>query len=258
MKSISLYAEKDTVIHKLEPVTKLWYAFTSVLITFMFPSIWMGILFLSISLLLSIVARVFKNMIGFVSAAFVISLTMLIIQGMFYKDNVTLVFDFGTIKFYKEGLIHAVLLIVRVLNMIMSFGLLILTTRPSDMVTNFVQKGLSPRIGYILSSVLQIIPQMLSTASTIIDAQRSRGLETEGSFIQKMHAFFALIGPLVLSSLVEARERAIAIEMRGFGIAKQPTHVVLIPETTLDRGLKFLFKVAFLIALAWRVFSWIM
>lgn len=257
MKSISLYVEKDTFIHKLEPVTKLWYAFTSVLLTFILPSLWMGILFLLFSLLLSISGRVLKNMIAFISAVIVISLTMLVIQGMFYKDNSTIVFTFGSLKFYKEGLIHATLLIVRVLNMIISFGILILTTRPSDMVTNLVQKGLSPRIGYVLSSVLQIIPQMLSTASTIIDAQRARGLETEGSLVQKLRAFFALIGPLVLSSLVEARERAIAIEMRGFGISMRQTHVSVILEGKVDRVLKFVIKLVLLIALTWRVVSWI-
>jgi len=258
LKTISLYVDKDTYVHKLEPVTKLWYAFTSVMLTFIFPSIWMGLLFLSISVFLSLVARVLKNMIGLVSAVLVVSLTMLVIQGMFYKENATLVFTIGDLKFYKEGLVHATLLIIRVVNMITAFGLLILTTRPSDMVANLVQKGLSPKLGYILSSVLQIIPQMLSTASTIMDAQRSRGLETEGNFSQKLKAFFALIGPLVLSSLVEARERAIAIEMRGFGATKRPTFVTLIPETPPDKVVKFIMKFVLVIAVVWRVTLWIM
>jgi len=258
LKTVSLYVDKDTFVHKLEPVTKLWYAFTSVILSFIFPSIWMGLLFLSISVFLSLVARVLKNMVGFVSAVLVVSLTMLVIQGMFYKENATLVFTIGDLKFYKEGLVHATLLIIRIVNMITAFGLLILTTRPSDMVTNLVQKGLSPKLGYILSSVLQIIPQMLSAASTIIDAQRSRGLETEGNFSQKLKAFFALIGPLVLSSLVEARERAVAIEVRGFGATKRPTFVKLIPETRTDRFVKFIMKFVLVIAVVWRVTLWIL
>jgi energy-coupling factor transport system permease protein len=258
LKTISLYVDKDTFVHKLEPVTKFWYALTSVILSFIFPSIWMGLLILSASIFLSLVARVLKNMVGFVSAVLVVSITMLVIQGMFYKENVTLVFTIGGLKFYKEGLLHATLLIIRVVNMITAFGLLILTTRPSDMVTNLVQKGMSPKLGYILSSVLQIIPQMLSNASTIIDAQRSRGLETEGNFSEKLRAFFALIGPLVLSSLVEARERAVALEMRGFGVSNKPTFVREIPETKIDKTWKFLMKTILIFAIFWRVFSWIM
>ncbi|MGC9771044.1 energy-coupling factor transporter transmembrane component T family protein [Fervidobacterium islandicum] len=257
MRTISLYVEKNTPVHRLEPVTKLWYAFTSVILTFLFPSMWMGLLFLLISLIIAVLARVLKNMVGFVSAVLVVSTTMLIIQGMFYQGNATLIFTLGKLSFYKEGFLHATVLIIRVINMIIAFGMLILTTRPSDMVSNLVQKGLSPKLGYILSSVLQIIPQMLSTASTIIDAQRSRGLETEGSLMQKLRAFFALIGPLVLSSLVEARERAIAIEMRGFGVSKKPTFVKIIPETMLDKSIKLIMKSTLIFAIAWRVISWI-
>ena len=39
--------------------------------------------------------------------------------------------------------------------------------------------GFSPKLGYVISSVFQIVPQMSGTMNTILDAQRSRGMETE-------------------------------------------------------------------------------
>jgi energy-coupling factor transporter transmembrane protein EcfT len=42
-------------------------------------------------------------------------------------------------------------------------------------------RGMSPSLTYIIVSTLQILPQMRNKANTIIDAQRSRGLETQGS-----------------------------------------------------------------------------
>ncbi|MGB4751371.1 MAG: energy-coupling factor transporter transmembrane component T, partial [Fervidobacterium sp.] len=123
---------------------------------------------------------------------------------------------------------------------------------------NLVQKGLSPRFGYVLASVLQIIPQMLSTTSTITDAQRSRGLETEGNLFQRFSAFFALLGPLVLNSLVEARERAMAIEIRGFGVEGKRTFVRQILETKTDRWIKISLYVAFIVAVVWRIILWAM
>lgn len=101
--------------------------------------------------------------------------------------------------------------------MISAFGILILTTRPSDLIDDLVRKGLSPKVGYVIASILQIVPQMFSTATRIIDAQRSRGLEINGSFYKRLKAFLALIDPLVLGSLFEARERALALEIRGLG-----------------------------------------
>ncbi|MEJ5257459.1 MAG: energy-coupling factor transporter transmembrane component T [Fervidobacterium sp.] len=257
MKVLSLYVENDTPVHKLAPSTKLWYAFSSVIIAFLFSSLWIGAVLLSISLLLSLVAKVFRHMLKLIGAVLIVSLTMLFIQGMYYQGNETLVFSLWKFHFYKEGLIHALLLILRVFNMIVSFGILILTTKPSDLVTDLVQNGLSPRFGYVLSSVLQVIPQMISTSYTIIDAQKSRGLDTEGSVLKKLRAFFALIGPLVLSSLVEARERAVAIELRGFSIEGTRTFVNPVVESHADRWIKMFTKTLVIFAIAWRGLLWI-
>ncbi|HPV63190.1 MAG TPA: energy-coupling factor transporter transmembrane component T [Fervidobacterium sp.] len=258
MKVLSLYVENDTFIHKLEPITKLLYARISIVITFLFPSIMVGAVFVAFSLLLAISAKVFKRMLLLLNVVLIVLLSMVIIQGLFYRQNVTPAFKLWGLTFYKEGLLYSLLLIVRVVNMIISFGVLILTTRPSDLVDNLVQKGLSPRFGYVLASVLQIIPQMLSTTSTITDAQRSRGLETEGNLFQRFSAFFALLGPLVLNSLVEARERAMAIEIRGFSVEGKRTFVRQIPETKADRWIKISLYVAFIVAVVWRIILWVM
>ena len=83
------------------------------------------------------------------------------------------------------------------------------------------KRGFSPRFGYIVTSVFQIIPQMMGTMNTIMDAQRSRGLETEGNLRTRGKAFLPLISPVVMSSLINTRERAIALEVRGFGAGKE-------------------------------------
>jgi len=44
---LSLYVENDTFIHKLEPITKLLYALISIVITFLFPSIMVGAVFVA-------------------------------------------------------------------------------------------------------------------------------------------------------------------------------------------------------------------
>lgn len=257
MKVLSLYVEGDSLVHKLAPVTKLVYAVTSVIITLLFPSLLVGSLFVVLSFILSLNARIMKHMLTLLAVVLVLSISILIIQVLFNPSNQTVIFEIGNIKFYKEGLVHAFVLILRLYNMIISFGILILTTKPSDLVDNLVQRGLSPKFGYILSSVLQVIPQMLSTTSTIIDAQRSRGLETEGNFFRKMKAFVALLGPLVLSSLVEARERAMAIEVRGFDIQGKRTMLNEIRETNLDKFILNILRISLVFAIVWRIVLWV-
>lgn len=213
---LGLYVERDTPVHKLAPFTKLMYAVTSTVVTFLFPSITVGILFLVLSVFLNTIARVLKHLIALLMVVSVLSISIFLIQGMFYVGNYTPLFSLLRLTFYKEGLLRAVVLVLRLFNMISAFGILMLTTRPSDLIDDLVRRGLSPNVGYVIASVLQIVPQMLSTATRIIDAQRSRGLEMNGSFHKRFKAFLALIGPLVLGSLLEARERALALEIRWF------------------------------------------
>ncbi len=98
-------------------------------------------------------------------------------------------FSIRSSHFYKEGLIFAAEIALNVCNIILAFCVLILTTKSSDMIEELVRKGFSPRMGYVFVSLFQLIPQMTSRMATITDAQRSRGMETEGSMLVRLKAF---------------------------------------------------------------------
>jgi len=114
----------------------------------------------------------------------------------------------------------------------------------------------SPRMGYVLLSALQIIPQTLEMAGRIQDAQRARGLETEGSMLVRARAYLPLMLPLVLSSLVATQERAMALEVRGFGLPIKRVSRYEFPDDALQRGLRWLLLLAVPAALALRVLGW--
>ncbi len=86
-------------------------------------------------------------------------------------------------------MIFAAEIALNVCNIILAFCVLILTTKSSDMIEELVRKGFSPRMGYVFVSLFQLIPQMTSRMATITDAQRSRGMETEGSMLVRLKAF---------------------------------------------------------------------
>jgi energy-coupling factor transport system permease protein len=98
-------------------------------------------------------------------------------------------------------------------------------------MTALTQRGLPPSLTYIIVSTLQIIPQMRNKANTIIDAQRSRGLETQGGLHRRVNALLPLVGPLVFGSLVDVEERAIAIEARAFKARRTKTSLTEIPDS---------------------------
>ncbi len=253
MKSISLYQDKNTIVHKINPINKILYIIAAISIPFILSSKMAAIIFVLVSLVSLILGKVLKKTIPIISFSMIIILTVIIIQGLFRAGNKTPVLYLGKIVFYKEGLLFALGIGLNVINILLSFSILVLTTKPSDLIESLVKIGLSPKIGYVLSSVFQIIPQMTATMETITDAQRSRGLETEGKLSVRIKAFIPLISPVVMNSLVVTKERAIALEVRGFTSQAKKSFLNDQEESNGNNILKYVIIAIFILSIVWRV-----
>lgn len=253
MKVLSLYQERDTIIHKVDPISKILYIIISIAIPIIMPYKTIGLVCMGVSIVLLLIAKVFKKVIPLVSFSMIILLSIIIIQGLFNDSNKTAAFRIGSIVFYKEGLLFALEICIRVINILCAFAILVLTTKPSDLIESLVRRGLSPKIGYVLSSVLQIIPQMSSTMATITDAQRSRGMETEGKLKVRIKAFVPLIGPVVMNSLINTRERAMALEVRAFNSKANKTYLNEEQNNSYNKAIKLILVILFIFVVAWRI-----
>lgn len=225
MKSISLYVDKDTYLTRMHPFTKLCYIFTAIVASLVAGKLWAFAAFIGISLVMLISGKIIRKVFPLIAFSFTILITIFLIHGLFNHENATLLFAAGPLKFYQEGMLYALRISLNVLNMLLAFAVFVLTTRPVELVEDLERIGFSPKIGYVVSSVFQIVPQMSGTMNTIMDAQRSRGLETEGALLTRAKSFLPLISPVVMSSLINTRERAIALEIRGFEAGQKKTYL---------------------------------
>ena len=225
MKSISLYVDKDTYLTRMHPFTKLCYIFTAIVASLVAGKLWAFAAFIGISLVMLISGKIIRKVFPLIAFSFTILITIFLIHGLFNHENATLLFAAGPLKFYQEGMLYALRISLNVLNMLLAFAVFVLTTRPVELVEDLERIGFSSKIGYVVSSVFQIVPQMSGTMNTIMDAQRSRGLETEGSLLTRAKSFLPLISPVVMSSLINTRERAIALEIRGFEAGQKKTYL---------------------------------
>lgn len=250
---MSLYVSRRSAVHDVDPITKLYYVAMAIVLPFMIPSFHAAWVCLLVSAALLLIAKVLRNalpMLGFV--AFVLS-TVIVIQSLFYPGNEHAMFYIGSLGWYEEGFLYGLGISFRALNIVCAFSILVLTTKPSDLVEALVRKGLSPRIGYVMSSVFQIIPQMVATMGTITDAQRSRGMETEGNLLVRTKAFLPLLGPVVLSSLLNTKERALALQVRGFNASGAKTFLYEQQSYRYSTHLRWAFAGIVLIAVVWRI-----
>lgn len=257
MKSISLYVDKDTYLTRLHPFAKMFYILAAVSAPLIGGALWIYGLFLAISLCLLISGKIIRKVFPLIAFSFTIIITIFLIHGLFNQENQKVLFHLGPLAFYEEGLLYAARIGLNILNMLLAFATFVLTTKPADLVDDLEQAGFSPRFGYMISSVFQIIPQMMGTMNTIMDAQRSRGMETEGSLFVRAKAFIPLISPVVSSSLINTRERAIALEVRGFDSKNKKTF--LREHKLAGKDKSFMLLMALLIAgsIVWRVLTWL-
>jgi len=235
---LSLYVPGDTWVHRLDPMTKLLMTVVGIGLTFLLPSLQGGTLLLVLLLAVLGSAGVLHRAAAVYVGVAIVAGTFLVVQGLVYPGNAVPALTLGPIVFYREGLLVGLRLALRLYNILSATLILVLVTHPSDLVEAVVRRGASPRLGYVIMAVLQVIPTMMATASTIMDAQRSRGLETEGSLWVRLKAFVPVMGPLVTGSLIATEERALALEVRGFSGEGRPTFLkeeVIPPYATAAR-----------------------
>ena len=225
------------------------------MISFISPWFWTpSALFLLVIIPLTFIGKVnrefFRAFLGLIlpAAGF-----LFLMQAFFQPVGEQIIFKIWFLEITRESLIFAFRSAMRIVVMVSSFTLFLLTTHPSELMSDLTRRGLPPQFAYVIISTLQILPQMQAKAQTIIAAQRSRGLDTQSSFFRRVGSLGPLVGPLVFGSLVEVEERAIAIEARGFTSTHTKTFLYDIPDTTLDRIVRWMLILLVLLTVAFKL-----
>jgi len=252
---LSFFIKRDSVIHRLNPMTKVVLALAIVLVAFLSPWFWSPAVIFCITIIpLLQIAKVSREYWNFFSKVVLPTISILfIMQAVFLPGESKIIFQFLGLEITELSIQMAFRNATRIMTMVSSFTLLLLTTHPSELMSDLTRRGLPGQFAYVIISSLQIIPQMQSKAQTIISAQRSRGLDTQSSFLKRVGAIVPLVGPLVFGSLVEVEERAIAIEARGFTSTHAKTSLHDMPDTNSDKFIRWMLVLLVVASLAFRI-----
>ena len=249
----SFFVPVNSILHNLNPLTKLTFVFAMIIPAFFSLSkvAYLFVIPICIVVLLGKVQRQYLNL--FFKLMLPALLFMFIMQSIFLPGGKTILFTLGRFEIAAETVQGAFLTISRIFVMISSFTILLLTTHPSELMSDLTRRGLPPQFAYVIISTMQILPQMQTKAQTIIAAQRSRGLDTESTFIKRAGSLIPLVGPLVFGSLVEVEERAIAIEARGFTSKNVKTSLYEIADTNSDKLIRGVLLILVIVSIVFRL-----
>jgi energy-coupling factor transport system permease protein len=237
----TLYIPGDSFLHHLDPRTKMaWMVCTFIAIFILFnPIVPLALIIIMIMIMLYAVGtELFKNaLVRFIP---IVILTVSITHGFVNPAGKTSILIgstpislpyFGAMKW--EGLYFGVLFSLRITAAFFASIILVLTTRPEDLVASLTKLGIPYQYANMFGMSLQMIPIMQEEARIIIQAQRARALR-ENNLWEKIMALVPLFVPLAVGSMQRAETTAMVLEARGFGAPVKRTELREIRFTTLD------------------------
>lgn len=104
---------------------------------------------------------------------------------------------------------------------------LILTFDPAQLGITFRRLGCPDKFAFVLDLTMRFVPMLMRDFRITMDAQRARGyeLETRARNLKALFTagqrFVPLIVPVVVRAVLDAEDRANAMELRAFGTAKR-------------------------------------
>lgn len=228
----SLYLARQSGLHRLHPLTKLCIMATSLAAGLLLPGAWPTYAgFLLCLVPLAAWGKVLQALLRAVARVVLpFALSLFLIQGLLWPGG-TPILSIGPLSLKAEGVLFAATSTGRILVVVASFVLLALSTRPDMLMIALSERGFPGTMTYLVVTTIQIVPRFQSKAATILDAQRSRALETEGSLRRRARALLPLVVPLILGSIVDVEERAIALEARAFGRRGPKTSLQSLPDS---------------------------
>ena len=165
-------------------------------------------------------------------------MSILVVNGFFFPGATDVLVSVGPFSLTREGLTFGLISGGRIVVVFLAAIAFLFTTLADDLLESLIARGASHRISFVVLSAVQMVPRMQERAGSILDAQQARGLVISGSFGRRLRALVPLIGPVVLGSLVDVRERTFALEARGFGARPGRTAYRVVPDPPIDRWIR--------------------
>jgi energy-coupling factor transport system permease protein len=181
-----------------------------------------------------------------------IAISTLLINVFFFPGGQDVILRIGPITATREGLAFAIEVLLRIIAISGAIILFYLTTRTSDLVLDLERRGVSSRIGFVISSTVQVLPDMAERAASIAAPPRARGLDTEGSLRRRVRGVLPLVAPVVMGALGEVEERTLTLEARGFTRPGRRTLLWSPSDTGAQRILRWLLVLSVPVAVAVR------
>ena len=218
--TIGQYYPAESVLHKLDPRTKLMATLIYVVSLFVFRGL-AG--FVAVTVALCLVIWLSKVPVGYMVKglkAIVVILLITAVFNLFLTPGET-IFIVWKFKITYEGLQNAGFMVIRLIYLILGSSVL-----TPNQLTDGLEKSMKPlnkihvpvhEIAMMMSIALRFIPILIEETDKIMKAQLARGADFEsGNLLKKAKSMVPLLVPLFVSAFRRANDLAMAMEARCY------------------------------------------
>ena len=223
--SLGQYLPGRSVVHRLDPRTKIFLMAIYIAIVFVVKSLVVFLLPVVLLIAMFVFARVPASY--FLSALKPMKwlLVFMFVINLFATQGTTVWFEWKFIKLTQEAVEQAVYITLRLVLLVAGTSILTLTTSPIAL-TDGLEKLMSPlrklrfpahELAMMMTIALRFIPTLMEETDRIQKAQMARGADFEsGNIFQRAKSMIPVLVPLFVSAFRRADELAMAMESRCY------------------------------------------
>lgn len=204
------FSSLKTAVHRLDPRAKFLFVIGIIMPSLLFTNVYLLIGLLLVQVPLFFIGRVTRRWLQSLRAGVFLS-------GLIFVVN-----------YFTGPLVNAFALTLRFLLLMTTFSFFFMTTSPDDLglaidKVGFIRwlsrkwLGYPNALSFTFTTAVRLVPTMAVDAQTVVDAQRSRGLELDkGNLLRRVRNYIPILIPLLLIAIRRSLELAEALESRGF------------------------------------------
>ncbi|MEM2767703.1 MAG: energy-coupling factor transporter transmembrane component T [Candidatus Bathyarchaeia archaeon] len=221
------FRKVSSPIHNLDPRIKFVYACAVFVVAVLFWELLpLAVLFI-VQMPFVVLAKVRREWARSMRGAAFLASIIFLTNFIFSFINAGYTVTFASVE-------YALAMTFRFLVLVESFSIFFLTTSPDHLGLALEQTHVPYEFCFAFTTAVRFVPVLAEEAQTIMDAQKSRGLELEkGNFLKRVRNYIPILIPLIVSAIRRSLELAEAMESRAWGATKKRTNLYVLK---LQRG----------------------
>lgn len=222
--STSLYVDGDSLLHRLDPRSKLALSLALFVPAYVFgrPA------FIAIPLVVAFAGllagggwRNLKRIWFILVALFVVGL---VLWPNFVEPSGPTLVDAGPVLLTLDQLLFALGRSLRIATFVVTGLAYISTTANEELVRGMRGLGIPYAFCFAVGTALRLFPTFLGAAGTVRQAQEARGLDLSASNpIERIRNFVPLLIPVFMTAFRNVETQSMALEARGFDTRRERT-----------------------------------